>query len=332
MSEQVTRREKQPLIQIFVFALVIAIIVMAALMLSEDKLQDENPFDLRIDAYDKIDPELIKYEMIHEISVSCTRLYGVTVDAADFIYAATESRIIKFNKYGSEMMSIEVPDAIRALAIHENGDIYAASARNVFRFSPLGTLEKNLITLSDSSLITSIAVHAEDLFIADAGNRIVRHYSTSGEFMNNLGGADAAQKRVGFIIPSPFFDLALGNDHSLWVVNPGMHRLENFDHAGVLIQSWGIHSPKIEGFCGCCNPSHFAITPQGRFVTSEKGLVRVKVYDATGTMESVVAGPDQFTRQATGLDVVVDSEDRIIIACPATKTLKIFVLGQEGTA
>ena len=61
---------------------------------------------------------------------------------------------------------------------------------------------------------------------------------------------------------------------------------------------WGKPSAAIEGFCGCCNPIGLALLPDGRYVTCEKGLPRVKVYSAEGVFESVVAGAESFPENA----------------------------------
>ncbi len=80
----------------------------------------------------------------------------------------------------------------------------------------------------------------------------------------------------------------------------------------------------IDGFSGCCNPSHIAILADGSFVTSEKGLVRVKILNPTGKLKSVVAGPDQFDEETRGLDLAVDSENRIIVLDPKKRLIRIF--------
>jgi hypothetical protein len=80
----------------------------------------------------------------------------------------------------------------------------------------------------------------------------------------------------------------------------------------------------LDGFCGCCNPSHLALTPDGKFITSEKGLPRVKVYDRAGRFECVVAGPDRFARDTVGLDVAVDSTGRILVLDPAAGAVRVF--------
>lgn len=82
---------------------------------------------------------------------------------------------------------------------------------------------------------------------------------------------------------------------------------------------------EIEGFCGCCNPSHFAIREDGSFVTSEKGIPRIKVYDRLGRLASVVAGPDSFDEGTVGLDLALDSAQRVLVLDPARRAVRIFV-------
>jgi hypothetical protein len=84
----------------------------------------------------------------------------------------------------------------------------------------------------------------------------------------------------------------------------------------------------VEGFCGCCNPSSFARLPDGRFVTSEKGLVRIKVYDAKGKFLGLVAGHSQLVRKSQALPVyrvACDSAGRVLALDPTTGNIRIFV-------
>jgi hypothetical protein len=132
-------------------------------------------------------------------------------------------------------------------------------------------------------------------------------------------------------VPSPYFDLEIGRDNLLWVTNPGNHRIEAYTFDGHLEASWGEASFGIGGFCGCCNPSYFTILPDGRFVTSEKGLARVKVNSAKGAFESVVAGADAFSKYfqnvnslPAALDVAADSTGRIFVADSLGGAVRIF--------
>jgi hypothetical protein len=118
----------------------------------------------------------------------------------------------------------------------------------------------------------------------------------------------------------------MGRDGLLRVNNPGRHSVEVYTAKGDLDSSWGKATAAIEGFCGCCNPVGLALLPDGRYVTCEKGLPRVKIYSAQGVFQSVVAGPESFPENARagaqhdgsdgllgGLDAAVDSQGRIYV-------------------
>jgi hypothetical protein len=81
---------------------------------------------------------------------------------------------------------------------------------------------------------------------------------------------------------------------------------------------------EIQGFSGCCNPSHFAILEDGSFVTSEKGLPRVKVYNRIGNLVSVVALAEHFMEGTVGLDLAVDAAQKIYVLDPLQKIVRIF--------
>jgi hypothetical protein len=61
------------------------------------------------------------------------------------------------------------------------------------------------------------------------------------------------------VIPSPYFPLQKAGDGTLWVVDTGRHRFVNFTPDGRVIASWEKAGMAIDGFCGCCNPTHFAL-------------------------------------------------------------------------
>jgi len=140
-----------------------------------------------------------------------------------------------------------------------------------------------------------------------------------------IGRKDSIAGIDGFIIPSPYFDIAIGRDGELWVVNSGMHQLESYDKEGNQISSWKKTSMRLDGFSGCCNPSHIAILPNGSFVTSEKGIERVKIHEPSGKFKSVVAAPQQFEKGTRGLDLAIDSENRIIILDPKKVGLEYLI-------
>jgi hypothetical protein len=116
-----------------------------------------------------------------------------------------------------------------------------------------------------------------------------------------------------------------------------MHRIEAYTFDGHLEVSWGTRGLDVPDFCGCCNPASIAILPNGNFVTGEKGIARVKIYDTEGKFIGVVAGPEILspnysavteTREDLRLkpvDLAVDSESHIIVLDPNEKKIRIFV-------
>jgi len=125
----------------------------------------------------------------------------------------------------------------------------------------------------------------------------------------------------------------------LRVNNPGRHQVEAYTFDGELEGTWGKPSIATEGFCGCCNPIALTVLPDGRIVTCEKGIPRVKVYDASGEFESVVAGVESFPENAHactdlndcihgGIDAAVDSDGRIYILDIVTS--EVLVMKRKG--
>ena len=178
---------------------------------------------------------------------------------------------------------------------------------------------------SDSTVITSISVKAGTVFIADAGKRMIRKFNHEGKALGEFEGKSGNDQIHGFIIPSPYFDLAFNSDGELWVVNPGKHSLENYTINGELRTWWTASSVRIEGFSGCCNPAHFAFLPDGSFVTSEKGTVRIKVYKPSGEFLGVVATSSKFKENAQAPDLTIDNEGNIYALDMDRKLLRQFV-------
>ena len=141
------------------------------------------------------------------------------------------------------------------------------------------------------SVLTSLAVAEEDLFVADAGSVWCCDYdSRAGNWSaGSASVTDRGDPRLHD--PQPVLRRGGHRGRLLRVANParGGSRRTRFD--GDLLGHWGKASSAIDGFFGCCNPANFAVLPDGRFVTVEKGMPRVKVYSKQGEFECVVATP-----------------------------------------
>ena len=112
--------------------------------------------------------------------------------------------------------------------------------------------------------------------------------------------------------------------------------VETFATTGELEAVWGKAGGDVSSFFGCCNPSHLARLPDGRFVTSEKGIPRVKIYSSEGNFDCVVAGPEQLAVPAAAIgdpraeltagvfDVAADSQGRVLVLDPAHRCVRVF--------
>jgi len=297
-------------------------------------------FIFEIDA--KIDPNLILYEeSARPISTGLNASKAVAVGPDGRLYVAGDELIRVYAEGPDSNFSffgeIKLQGAPRCLTVADDGKFYIGTKDHVEVYDGRGKRLASWKDPCDTSVLTSIAVSKNDVFVADAGNRIVLHYDTTGRLINRIGGKDKDRNIPGFIVPSPYFDLAVARDGLLRVTNPGCHRIEAYTFDGDLEFSWGRFSPGVEGFCGCCNPVNFAILDDESFVTCEKGLIRVKIYDPDGIFVGVVAGPEQLLEggtaricefpaqcQAGGFDVAVDARGRIFVLDTIRNIVRVY--------
>jgi len=284
----------------------------------------ENPYEYDIEALKGVDPELISHTETLTIPVDSPGLTAIAVDKNDNIYVSAGKELIKFSSAGSKQKVTKLPGSITAIAVADDGTIYAASKAHVKVLDPQMNITATWPDLGGRAVITSLAVSQERIYIADAGNKVGFGCDLKGNITQKFGLKNEEKRSPGLIIPSPYFDLLLDNDQSLWLINTGRHSFENYDSDGYLKRSWEKSASTIEGFSGCCNPTHVTIMPNGNFVTSEKGLVRVKMYSAKGKLLSVIASPSMFADETKGLDLAVDSKGRILVLDPERNEVRIF--------
>lgn len=278
-----------------------------------------------------IDPALIEYRPAGSIDVPLEEVRGLAVGPDDSIYVAGGRGIVVFDPEGNERRKIDAQHEPRCLAIAgadaaSPGAIYSAARDRVVKLAPEGTVTGEWPDLGAQALITSIAVAGNDVFVADAGNKIVLRYDASGNLVGRIGQRDPKRNVPGFAITSPYFDLAVSPNGLLRVVNPRRLRIEAYTFDGYLEDHFGHGGTGIEDFFGCCNPAHFAVFDDGRFVTAEKGAGRVKVYTAEGEFDCVVAGPEQLSLRNTHAiaDLAVDRRGRVLVLDSADRKVRIF--------
>ncbi len=289
----------------------------------KDKNQ-ENPYAYDLRDLKETDSSQLCYKEVLTITPELDKLFAVATDQNDRIYVGGNAKVLIYKANGNLLESIDVKKDVSAMSISQDGKMYLAMNDHIEVWDTMGILYGIWETPNDKVIFTSITVNETDVFVADAGNKIVLHYNMMGELLNEIGAKDSLKGIPGFVIPSPFFDLALGRDGELWVVNPGRHSFEAYEFDGELISSWKRTSMTIEGFSGCCNPTHMALLSDGSFVTSEKGLERVKIHLPSGDFKCLVAGPESFEEGTKGIDLAVDSKDRIIVLDPKKVEVRAY--------
>ena len=301
------------------FLLLMGLILGVGLYLGNQRRTDLGKgFNYSLDEFRQVDPTQITYRELKPLHPQLKKIVALAVTPNGKIYVSGENGI---EILGDAIFPVEGTPT--CLAVDDDGAVFAGMQNHVEIFSK-GKQTATWAVPNEKSYFTSIAVDDRWVYVADAGNRCIWRYKKTGGTPFEIGQKDAVNGVRGFNIPSPFFDLAIGTDGSLWVVNPGYHALENYHSDGSLISSWEASSFSIEGFSGCCNPSHFALLPDGGFVTAEKGLPRVKIHNVDGSLRCVVAAPDQFDPHVVGLDVATDEQGRIYLLDPNRNQIRIF--------
>ena len=282
---------------------------------------EKNPFAYDVGAESKTDPRLVAYQQSTRFPAPRADVRRIACGADDRIYVAAGNYVSVLDASGATLNEIALSSAARCVAVGDDGLIYIGLRDRIEVFSSKGQRQAGWDSVAPRSWFTGMAIGENELFVADAGARMILRYDRSGKLTKRIGEKDSAKNIPGFIIPSPYLDVKLASDGLLRVTNPGRHQVEAYTRDGDFEFAWGKTTTAIEGFCGCCNPIGIALLPDGRCVTCEKGLPRVKVYSPQGQFESVVAGSELFTNEGRALDdesvpaldAAVDSRGRVLI-------------------
>jgi hypothetical protein len=283
-----------------------------------------NPFAYDVSRLSKTDPKLISYEETARWKCPRNEVRRIAAGPDERLCVCAGNYITVMTRDGQRGLEIALPDGARCVAVAKDGTIYAGLRNHIEVFDAKGQRKATWDSAGKKSWFTGLAVGENDVFAADSGGRVLLRYDRSGKLLGRIGEKSKERDIPGFVIPSPYLDVKIARDGVLRVNNPGRHRVEAYTFEGDLAKSWGKAGAGIEDFCGCCNPIGLALLPDGRFVTCEKGLPRVKVYSPEGEFESVVAGAESFPENAKvcsnlndctrgGMDAAVDSAGRIYI-------------------
>ena len=287
-------------------------------------------FEYDVERHTHVPEKKIGFHETLRIETDLDTLRALAVGPGDRIAVAGDGRLVEFEPDGSRRRVMELAGNPSCLAIAPDGAFYLGLGDHVGVLDSAGAPTATWPSPGPEAWLTSVAVAGEEVFVADARHRTVWRYGRDGQPRGRVEAQAVGHEKPAFVVPSPYFDVAVGPDGLLRVVNPGRHRIETYFQDGTLVSAWGQASFEVEGFAGCCNPAHIAILPDGRHATSEKGLVRVKVHAADGSLECVVADATALGEDVSPREVAADSRGRILVLDPPTHSVRVFEPGKTG--
>jgi len=298
---------------------------LVGLLLAKDKPKEPSSALLyKVDDYTKVDDALIKFKAAGRLTPNIPNLAALAIGPEGDIYVAGEKELARYGADGKEKARFVLEGRPDCIAVTPDGGILLGMRTRVEVLGADGARKETWEDLGARGYIASIAANETGVYVADAGNRVLLRYDRQGKRLGRFDGKHEANEMAGFVVPSPYFDVAFDPQGALWAVNPGKHGLEQYRENGDLLSAWYRPSMELDGFAGCCNPIHIAFRSDGLLVTLEKGLSRVKVYSPDQKMIAVVAAPDVFGANAQAAaccdldtplrDLAVDKNNRVLVA------------------
>jgi len=280
------------------------------------------------------------FRELQRIPLTVENPSALAVGSSGGMYVAGENAVVALDSQGKETARLSAKGRPGCLAVSSDGKLLLGMRSHVDVLDGTGTVVASWKDLGERAWLTSIAADDENVYVADAGNRVVLRFGHDGNVRGRIGERDKERGVPGLVVPSPYFDVAIDPQGALWVVNPGKHGLENYRPNGELVSSWYRSGMEAEAFCGCCNPIHIAFRSDNTLVTAEKGLSRVKVYAPDTTLLGVVAAeaaPPIAENKALFcnveppiMDLAVDQQDRILVLNKPEKAILVYEMKREG--
>jgi hypothetical protein len=294
----------------------------------------KNPFAYDISSYLKTDPETLVFEPAGEFESGFRKVRSIAITPSNELMVTGDKGIRIFGIDGELQQEISLEHTPHNTHIATSGELFVAYARHFDVHDRDGKRLHSTERFSERSFITAMATRDDRVYVADAGNREIILCDRMGAVETRFGKIGHSDDTPGFAVPSPYFDLEIDDQDKLRVTNPGRLRMETYSLDGKFEGSWGEPGMTIERFSGCCNPVHFALTGDGGYITSEKGLTRVKLHDAEGKLLGLVAGPDFLVENpkkvkrageaAGAFDIALSEDGQVHVLDPYSAKVRSF--------
>jgi len=271
------------------------------------------------------------FRQVAGFNVPGRRVAAMAVGPEDRIFVAADRQVRIFDRRGIELRTIDFERTPRGIAVDRDGTLFVAQARaiEVVRGEDRDRVRWSLPTAD--VWFGGLALHGDEVCVADSAGGVVRRFNRDGVFLGTLAPASGK-----FSAPPEFFALGAAEGR-LQVVDPRRHQVVAFAADGNRERTWGGASRELDGFAGCCNPVALAVRSDGRIVTAERGLPRIKLFSAAGEFLAPIAGPEDFSADhqnsasddgfgcsTGGFALAVDSADRILVLDRITREVRII--------
>jgi hypothetical protein len=215
------------------------------------------------------------------------KVKSVAVMANGDLIIGGESFIVCYDGENRLLWNKKTDKPLTSLSV--SGDtIFASTTETILRYGQDGSFISEWGPFEDSAMITSVSANRSFVVFGDAANREAVVLNKKGDLKYIIG-----KNGDPFVIPSPYFEVAIDADNNVFAANTGNHRIEKRDFSGKVLYSFGDAGTAPDSFCGCCNPAHFTLIPGG-FLTAEKGINRIKILNAKGEFVEFVSSVNDY--------------------------------------
>ena len=244
------------------------------------------------------------------------KLTAVATSETGDIVLGGDSFVSYYDPEFKTLWSLTTEKPVTALFV-TNDTIFASTLETILVISGKGKILSEWGPFEDSTIIASISANRSFVAFTDARNKLVILLDKKGAVKKLIGTSGEP-----FMLPSAYFEVRITNDNILYIANTGKHRIETRNIDGTLSGSFGAPGISPGDFCGCCNPEHFTLIPDG-FITAEKGLNRIKILNTKGEFVEFVSSVNNFSPPLP-LDIASPDGKVIYGANPADSKLYVF--------
>ena len=199
----------------------------------------EADFTYDVSEFEKTDPKHLLYRAAGAFDTGFERVKRLTTASGGFIFVAGDRSVKLLNSSGGLQSEIKLERPPHCLHVAGADELLVGLGNyfEVYDFS--GKQRLRSPRLGQETFLTALGAHDRTVYLADAGDReVLMCDRRTGEITGRFGKKDEPPGAPGFVVPSPYFDLAVGRER-LHIANPGRLRVESYTFDGRFESSWG---------------------------------------------------------------------------------------------